>query len=249
MNQKNRKVKAPHDMKRQSNILIITLALLCSMPLFAQKQVRKEIKNGNSEFSKKEYTKAEIHYRKALEINKAEVMANYNLANTLGVTERTEEAGKIYEELLKNKSLDPNHIADIAHNAGNMEMQKKSYLKAIDFYKESLRKRPEDEETRYNLALAQKLLQQQQQQQQKQDKQQQQQQDKEQKQEQQQNQEKQPQNKEQKQNQQQQEPNKMSKETAEQILKAFLQDEKKTQKEVEEKKQLQTGKRSKEKNW
>ena len=44
--------------------------------------------------------------------------------------------------------------ARLNHNLGNAYMQQKNYEKAIDAYKESLRNNPNDEQTRYNLALA-----------------------------------------------------------------------------------------------
>jgi len=50
------------------------------------------------------------------------------------------------------------------HNIGNVLMKEKQYDKAISSYKNSLLINPKDEETRYNLALAQKLLKDQQQQ-------------------------------------------------------------------------------------
>ena len=37
-------------------------------------------------------------------------------------------------------------------------MQSKEYAKSVEAYKQSLRLNPKDDETRYNLALAQKLL-------------------------------------------------------------------------------------------
>ena len=39
---------------------------------------------------------------------------------------------------------------------GNIFMQNKDYGKAVEVYKQSLRLNPKDDETRYNLALAQK---------------------------------------------------------------------------------------------
>jgi len=48
--------------------------------------------------------------------------------------------------------------AQAYHNIGNAQMKQKQYSKAVEAYKESLRNNPSDEETRYNLALAQKLL-------------------------------------------------------------------------------------------
>ena len=124
----------------------------------------------------------------------------------------------------------------------------KDYAKAVEAYKESLRNNPKDDETRYNLALAQKQLQDQQQNQdqnQDQDKQdQQKEQDKQ-----------QDQQKDQKQNQdQQQQPsqpekkdNEMSKENAEQLLNSVMQDEKDVQDKVKKQQVLQGGRL--EKDW
>ena len=175
-------------------------------------------------------------------------------------TERGEEADKIYQEMLKEiKILPKDEAADVAHNAGNLAMAKKDYAKAIEMYKESLRRRPIDEETRYNLALAQKLLEQQQQDnneenQDNKDNQEQQQQDNQQQQNQ------QDQQQDQQKDQQKDQPNKqqeqpqnaetMSQDNAEKILQAYLQDEKDTQRKVEQmKQQQQRGKKSRPKNW
>ena len=124
----------------------------------------------------------------------------------------------------------------------------KDYAKAVEAYKESLRNNPKDDETRYNLALAQKMLKEQEQNQQNQDQNQDQnQQDKEKEQD------KQDQNKQDKQNQdQQQQPsqpqdNKMSKENAEQLLKSVMQDEKDVQDKVKKQQVIQGGRL--EKDW
>lgn len=237
---------------RRKYILVLVVAL-CAIPAFSQKEVRKQIRGGNNFYKAKEYQKAEINYRKALEISPKDVEANYNLANTLYKTERGEEAGKAYEQLLKEIELLPKErAADVAHNAGNLMMAAKDYAKAIELYKESLRRRPIDDETRYNLALAQKLLEKEQNeggggsdnQEQKDD---------------QQDQQQQPQEQQPKEDNQQ--PNKpmdpqdqreqqMSKSNAEKILEAYMQDEKETQKKIEQiKQQNQSRQRSRKKNW
>ena len=48
-------------------------------------------------------------------------------------------------------------------------MKQKDYAKAVEAYKNALRNNPEDEETRYNYALAKELLEKEQEQQQNQD--------------------------------------------------------------------------------
>ena len=125
----------------------------------------------------------------------------------------------------------------------------KQLPQCIEAYKESLRNNPKDDETRYNLALAQKQLKDQQQDQQNQDQQQQQQEQKEDKQDQNKDQQEQEQKDQQQQNQQQQQQNKneMSKENAQQLLNAVMQDEKNVQDKV--KKQIQIQGKKLEKDW
>lgn len=238
--------------------ILLLLGLLVSFSLsgYAQKEVRQLSRSGNKLFQKEQYDKAELEYRKALEINPSDKVANFNLANTLVRTERGEEADKIYQEMLKEiKILPKDEAADVAHNAGNLAMAKKDYAKAIEMYKESLRRRPTDEETRYNLALAQKLLEQQQQDnneenQDNKDNQEQQQQDNQQQQNQQDQQQDQQKDQPNKQQEQPQNAETMSQDNAEKILQAYLQDEKDTQRKVEQmKQQQQRGKKSRPKNW
>lgn len=58
---------------------------------------------------------------------------------------------------------DKDKLAQIYHNMGVILQSSKQYPQCIEAYKESLRNNPKDDETRYNLALAQKLLKDQQQ--------------------------------------------------------------------------------------
>lgn len=46
----------------------------------------------------------------------------------------------------------------IFHNLGNSFMEQKKYQEAVNAYKDALRNNPKDEETRYNYALAKKML-------------------------------------------------------------------------------------------
>lgn len=237
-------------------LLLLGLLVSFSFSGYAQKEVRQLSRSGNKLFQKEQYDKAELEYRKALEINPSDKVANFNLANTLVRTERGEEADKIYQEMLKEIMIFPkDEAADVAHNAGNLAMAKKDYAKAIEMYKESLRRRPTDEETRYNLALAQKLLEQQQQDnneenQDNKDNQKQQQQDNQQQQNQQEQQQDQQKDQPNKQQEQPQNAETMSQDNAEKILQAYLQDEKDTQRKVEQmKQQQQRGKKSRPKNW
>ena len=193
---------------------------------------------------------AEVDYRKALEINPKSTDAMFNLGNSLLMQQKAKEAMEQFESASKVEK-DKDKLAQIYHNMGVILQSSKQYPQCIEAYKESLRNNPKDDETRYNLALAQKLLKDQQQNQdQNQDKNQDQKQDqKDDKKDQNKNQQEQDKKDQQNQNQQQQQQNKdeMSKENAQQLLNAVMQDEKNVQDKV--KKQMQIRGKKLDKDW
>lgn len=221
--------------------------LIAATTVDAQKAERDLIRKGNRMYNDSVYENAEVNYRKALEINPKSTVAMYNLANTLMQQNKLQEAMEQFAGAAKVEKEKPN-LAQIYHNMGVIFQSQKDYAKAIEAYKESLRNNPKDDETRYNLALAQKLLKDQQQDQQNQDNQQNQQKQEE-KQDQQQNQQ-QNQNNDQQQEppQQQKQDNQMSKENAEQLLNSVMQDEKDVQDKVKKQQQVIKGNRL-EKDW
>ena len=192
------------------------------------------------------YVNAEVNYRKALEVNPQSTVSMFNLGNTLAQQNKLQEAMEQYVAATKIEK-DKDDLAQIYHNMGVIFQSQKDYAKAVEAYKQSLRNNPKDDETRYNLALAQKMLKDQQQDQQNQDQNQQQQ-----KQDQQED--KKDQNKDQQQNKEQQQPpqpqkkdNEMSKENAEQLLNSVMQDEKDVQDKVKKQQVIQGGRL--EKDW
>ena len=227
-------------------IYIISLLLLGGIASVhaQQKTDRDYLRSGNKLYNDSLFIKAEVDYRKALDINPKSTDAMFNLGNALLMQQKAKEAMEQYESVSKVEK-DKSKLAEIYHNMGVILQSAKQYPQCIEAYKESLRNNPKDDETRYNLALAQKLLKDQQQNQQNQDQQQQQQQDqKEDKQEQNQDQQDQ---KNQQQQQQQQNKNEMSKENAQQLLNAVMQDEKNVQDKV--KKQIQIQGKKLDKDW
>lgn len=229
---------------------IIFLFVLIAGSAFAQKTDRDYLRSGNKLYNDSLFIKAEVDYRKALEINPKSTDAMFNLANSLLMQQKANEAMEQFESVSKIEK-DKSKLAEIYHNMGVILHVNKQYPQCIEAYKEALRNNPKDDETRYNLALAQKMLkdQQQQQQQQQQNQNQQQDQKQEQKEEQKQDQQKdqQDQQQQQQQNQQQQNKNEMSKENAQQLLNAVMQDEKDVQEKV--KKQIQIQGKKLDKDW
>ena len=143
--------------------------LFLGMTLMAQEgEVTNHIYDGNEQASAKVFDEAEISYRRALSKSPQRLEALYNLGNTHFEEQDFEEAKQRYfqtQKFAENKSS--KHHA--FHNLGNVLMKQKDYAKAVEAYKNALRNNPDDEETRYNYALAKELLEKEQEQQQNQD--------------------------------------------------------------------------------
>lgn len=231
----------------QKNYIGMVLLLFMAVSVSAQKAERDFIRKGNRFFKDSVYVDAEVNYRKALEANPQSTVSMFNLGNTLTQQNKLQEAMEQYVGATKVEKGKSN-LAQIYHNMGVIFHSQKDYAKAVEAYKQSLRNNPKDDETRYNLALAQKMLKDQQQDQQNQNQDQN-------KQDQQKEQDKKDQNKQdQKQNQDQQQKsqpekkdNEMSKENAEQLLNSVMQDEKEIQDKVKKQQVLQGGRL--EKDW
>ena len=218
----------------------VMLMLLLLTVIGAQAQSdRQYVRQGNKQFRLGNYAEAEVRYRKAVEKNERNPQANYNLGNAL-LAQRKDSSAVSQLEMAAKLETAPIRKAQAYHNIGVICQNKKMFGEAIEAYKEALRLNPADDETRYNLALCkrqQKQQQQDQQQQQQNQNQQKQEQDK-----------KDQQQQQQKQDQQQQKQQpQMSKENAEQMLNAAIQEEKQTQERM--KKMQQPQRRSLEKNW
>lgn len=220
--------------------------MFVSVAVYGQKTERDYLRSGNKLYKDSTFVKAEVDYRKALELEPKSTDAMYNLGNSLLMQQKAKEAMEQYEAASRIEK-DKNKLAQIYHNMGVILQSSKQLPQCIEAYKQALRNNPKDDGTRYNLALAQKQLKDQQQQNQNQDKDQKQDQKQDDKQ---QNKDQQDQDKkDQQQNnqQQQQNQNQMSKENAEQLLKAAMQDEKNVQDKV--KKAVQVQGRKLEKDW
>lgn len=148
---------------------IIFILFLLPLSLFAQKdnaelekEARQLVREGNELYNQLKFADAEVAYKKALNKNPEYEIAKYNLGNALSQQNRNKEAIKQYE-LVAKTTKDKFTRAQAMHNIGNAHYQDKEYKKSVDSYKHSLRANPKDDETRYNLALAQEMLKNQQQ--------------------------------------------------------------------------------------
>jgi Ca-activated chloride channel family protein len=226
------------------NKKIVTVCLLL-IAVAAQAQTdRQYVRQGNKLFQKGDFEHAEVAYAKAIEKNEKNPQAHYNLGNAL-MAQRKDSAAVVQFQAAGQLETNPLRKSQAYHNIGVVCQQNKLYGDAIEAYKQALRLNPNDDETRYNLALCKHEKQKQDQNQQNQNQNQQNKDDQQKKD----NQDKQEQ-KQQDQDQQKQQEQKpqMSKENAEQLLNAAMQQEKQTQKRMKEA-EKQGERRQVEKNW
>ncbi len=228
--------------------LLFIIAILTIVDASAQRTSREHLRRGNKFYADSIYDKAEIEYLKSLEnIDTASATSHYNLGNALLFQNKAQDAIKQYEKAASQES-DKQRLAQIHHNMGVIFQGAKDYANAVTAYKQSLRENPNDDMTRYNLALAMHQLKNQQQEQQNQQEQEQQEQEQEQEQqEQEQKQQEEQQEKQQNQQEQEQQEQEMSRENAEQLLESAMQDEKEVQEKV--KKLMQLKGRKLDKDW
>lgn len=136
--------------------IILHLLLLFSFVVNAQQKDR-ILPKANEEYAENKFVDAEADYRISDSKFPNRGTASYNLGNAIYKQNQVTEAKFAYAKALKNsKSRPQKHSA--FHNLGNVFMKEKDYTQAVEAYKNALRNDPEDEETRYNYALAKKML-------------------------------------------------------------------------------------------
>ena len=142
-------------------VLIIFLFLLGTLPLRAQEAKtgnnRPLLRQGNLLYNEGNYAEAQSVYQKALGINNINPIGYFNHGDALMQNKKYEEARKQFQAGIQLSS-EKDFKAKSFHNIGNSFVEEKKWEEAIDAYKKSLRLNPNDQDTKYNLAYAQKML-------------------------------------------------------------------------------------------
>lgn len=139
-------------MKKVLLYILITISFAVS----AQEK-DKTLPKANEEYAEKNFVEAEANYRISHSKFPRRTVAPFNLGNAIYKQNQAGEAKFAYAKALENtKSRVQRH--KVFHNLGNVFMQEKNYTNAVEAYKNALRNKPTDEETRYNYALAKKML-------------------------------------------------------------------------------------------
>ena len=255
-------------MKRTILYLLAVVSLCCGCD-----KEKNALREGNKQFEKKAFDKAESAYRNSLAADSLYKTAEYNLAAASykqGKSDKLLSAAKYYESYLL--SLDHNDTLqtsactyDMANTYFQISQsdsikaseQSKLFLqKAAELYKQSLRLNPQDTNAKYNLALTQHLLKEEEKQKNDQQQQQQQDQNKQQNQQQQQQKQQQQQNNNQNQDKNKQNDNRQmssgenkDKKQMEKMLEALKNNEKRTLNKIKRKEDASAQKRRIEKDW
>ncbi|GIZ07810.1 tetratricopeptide repeat protein [Flavobacterium sp. UMI-01] len=142
-------------MKRVYKIVFVLFPFL-GVGAYAQEKDN-ILPQANEEYAEKNFVEAEANYRISNAKYNNKAAANYNLGNAIYRQNQASEAKYAYAKAIeKAKTRTQKHKA--FHNLGNVFMKEKDYTQAVEAYKNALRNNPSDEETRYNYALAKKLL-------------------------------------------------------------------------------------------
>ena len=121
--------------------------------LKAEKKATNLVYKANELVDGDNYIEAEMEYRKAISEAPNKAVGAYNLAHSYFRNGSFDEALFRGQEAAKNATTkDEKHRA--FHNIGNILMQNKMCKEAVEAFKDALRNNPNDEETRYNYALA-----------------------------------------------------------------------------------------------
>lgn len=152
---------------RKLAFMIVFLGVLFGFPqhFYAQsiqnKSVEKKVKRYLSEAAKhietNNFAEAEAAFRKAVSADPENDLARYNFGKLYLENDKHRDAFlRLLEATEKSEDKSLRHKS--FHNKGNIFMKDERYPEAVEAYKNALRNNPTDEETRYNLALAKKMM-------------------------------------------------------------------------------------------
>ena len=137
----------------------LILFLLASISGSAQEEAAQISLSNNYVFEgnslvNENFIEAEKKYRLGVSAKQNNAAGSYNLGNAYYKSELYDEAMLRHLEAINNSDLKlEKHKA--YHNIGNTLMRQKRCKEAVSAYKNALRNSPSDDESRYNLALAQ----------------------------------------------------------------------------------------------
>jgi tetratricopeptide (TPR) repeat protein len=150
-------------METRISYLFVAVIALCLSCAYTYAQERSLVRKGNELYMQKKYPEAAKAYQEALQKQPTFTPGAFNLGNALVQQKQFEAARKVMSNAVKT-SRDPMVQSGAHYNSGNTYMSEQQWQQAVDAYKQSLRKNPQDVDAKYNLSYALEKLKQQQQQ-------------------------------------------------------------------------------------
>ena len=234
-------VKLPSLKKIPGPKAVTISLLLCFFSLFTYSQKDNAlIKKGNEAYTKQEYEKAVSQYQKVIEKSPSNEVAQFNLGNALFKSNKPDDAVSAFDNAV-TQSKNKDNRSQAYYNKGVVQQNNKKLPECIASYKNALKLNPADEDARQNLQKALLQLKEQQKKQEQDKKKNKPKEDEKQKEKQ------KPKDEEKKNDAPKPQPSKLSKQDAEEKLKALLQQEKNLQDKL--KKVNAAGANKPEKDW
>ncbi len=141
----------------KNRLFLVSISVFGGLVTLNAQEKDNILPKANDEYAESKYADAEANYRISNSKFNNKNVASYNLGNSIYKQNQPSEAKYAYIKAIENnKSSEQKHKA--YHNLGNVFMKEKDYSQAVEAYKNALRNNPNDEESRYNLALAKKML-------------------------------------------------------------------------------------------
>lgn len=145
---------------------LLALLLLVTSPFTAQEKTKKAdpkaaarlIYEGSNQYIMGNLKEAQKSFEQARIEDPQNFKAAFNLGNTHYHLGNFDAAKTFFQAAANISGVPPENLAKTFHNEGNAWMEQKKYKEAIEAYKKSLRLVPNAPNTKYNLAYAQKML-------------------------------------------------------------------------------------------
>lgn len=138
------------------NLFIFMLICASAGTVFGQSW-EDSLRLGKKYYQEKEFEKAYATLLEAQKLAPSNIDLSQDIGNAAYRIQDFEMAKKAYQAAANNNQNE-NLNAGHWHNLGNSQMKSKDYQSAVESYKESLRRNPDNKKTRYNLSEAQRRL-------------------------------------------------------------------------------------------
>jgi Ca-activated chloride channel homolog len=139
-------------MLKKISLNIIFMVITLSTVAFSQ-SFRNLVNKGVDLYKEGKPSDAEVNFKKGLDKEPKNYIANFNLGDAYFKQQQYDEAIKAYQKALE-ESKSNEQKARVYHNIGNSLLKDKKIDESIGAYKQALKLNPDDQDTKYNLSYA-----------------------------------------------------------------------------------------------